>query len=198
MRHPFVKILLSCSLACPSALWAGDQAAGFDVLAVIENGDTIPFELLPIQKVYPTPEAKFASNDRGRKIFWRTIRDVKKTLPYAKQIAAEVHAIDEATMGWSEAKRKDYMKEHEDDLVDKFKPALKKLSLRQGKILIKLVDRQCGQSSYELIKAYRGGFRAAFWQGFAKMLGADLKSGYDKEEEEILEYAIHLVEEGRI
>lgn len=176
---------------------ANDVATGFDVLAVIDKGDTIPFELLPTQIVYPNPLSTYTS-ERKIKLFWRTVRDVKKTLPYAKQIAAEVHAIDEYTKNMSESQRKNYMKDHEDALVDKFKPALKKLSLRQGKILIKLVDRECGQSSYELIKAYRGGFRAAFWQGFAKMLGADLKADYNREEEEVLEYVINLVENGQI
>lgn len=195
MRRFFAIVLLALVAAVSSAR-AGDAATGYDVLAVIDHGDTIPFELLPIQIVYPNPVNTY--DEKTRKFFWKTVRDVKKTLPYAKQIAAEVHAIDEATKGMTESQRKSYMRAHEDDLVGKFKPALKKLTLKQGKILIKLVDRQCGQSSYELIKAYRGGFRAAFWQGFAKMFGADLKAGYNAQEEEVIEAVINLVENGQL
>ncbi len=192
----FLAVLLIAFSAAVSSVRAGDSATGYDVLAVIDHGDTIPFELLPIQFVYPNPVNTY--DEKTRKFFWKTVRDVKKTLPYAKQIAAEVQAIDNATKGMTEAQRKAYMKAHEDDLVNKFKPALKKLTLKQGKILIKLVDRQCGQSSYELIKAYRGGFRAAFWQGFAKMLGADLKANYNAKEEEVIEAVINLVENGQL
>lgn len=195
MRRFFAILFIICSAAV-SSVRAGDAATGYDVLAVIDRGDTIPFELLPIQVVYPNPVNSY--DEKTRKFFWKTVRDVKKTLPYAKQIAAEVHAIDNATKGMTEKQRKAYMKEHEDVLVDKFKPALKKLTLKQGKILIKLVDRQCGQSSYELIKAYRGGFRAAFWQGFAKMFGADLKANYNAKEEEVIEAVINLVENGQL
>lgn len=195
MRRFFAILFITLAAAFSSAR-AGDAATGYDVLAVIDHGDTIPFELLPIQFVYPNPVNTY--DEKTRKFFWKTVRDVKKTLPYAKQIAAEVKAIDEATKGMSDSQRKSYMKAHEDDLVNKFKPALKKLTLKQGKILIKLVDRECGQSSYELIKAYRGGFRAAFWQGFAKMLGADLKANYNVKEEEVIEAVINLVENGQL
>lgn len=180
-----------------SSSFGQDSSAGIDVPAVIENGDTIPFETLKQVWVYPNP-FDVARSQRKRKIFWRIVRDVKKTLPYSKMIAEEVAAIDLATMNMSEKDRKAYMKSHEDELVDKFKPELKNLSLRQGKMLIKLVDRQCGKTSYELVKDYRGTVRAVFWQGFASIFGASLKSGFSKEEDEVIEYVINMIENGQL
>ena len=83
----FLAVLLIAFSAAVSSVRAGDSATGYDVLAVIDHGDTIPFELLPIQFVYPNPVNTY--DEKTRKFFWKTVRDVKKTLPYAKQIAAE-------------------------------------------------------------------------------------------------------------
>ncbi len=196
MIRQLSKYLLWAFLTgCPLQLLADDvSVGGYEVLAIIENGDTIPFELLPNHIVYPV----YSYSGEREKFYWKTVRDVKKTLPYAKQIAAEVRKVDEVTKGMTDKQRKNYMRDHEDDLVNKFKPALKKLTLKQGKLLIKLVDRQTGHSSYELIKDYRGGFRAGFWQGFAKMLGADLKADYNPDQEKIIERVINLVENGQL
>ena len=174
-----------------------DMAAGFEVPAVIENGDTIPLYTLPVVTVFPDPSLVY-TDGRKRQIFWRIVRDVKKTYPYARMIAAEVNKVDASTRGMSESQRKAYMKKHENDLVDKFKPQLRTLTFRQGKMLIKLVDRECNKTSYDLIKEYRGSFRAFFWQGFARLLGADLNSSYDKDENQVIETVIEMVEAGRL
>ena len=92
------------------------------------------------------------------------------------------------------------MKKKEDELVAIYKPIFRKMTLSQGKMMIRLVDRQCEKTSYALVKQFRGGFRAAFWQGFAKMLGADLKVSYDPNDENdrIVERVIILVEAGQL
>ncbi len=167
------------------------------VSAYIEDGDTIPQLLLP--PVYVFPILHFKSKQQ-EKFYWRTVRDVKRTLPYAKAIGrtlAEINAELEKIP--DEKGKKAYMKSKEDDLIGKYEPQLKKLTLSQGKMLIRLVDRECEQTSYELIKQYRGGFRAFFWQGFARLLGADLKANYDKDDEDkIVERVIILVEAGQL
>ncbi|MCK9156655.1 MAG: DUF4294 domain-containing protein [Paludibacteraceae bacterium] len=167
------------------------------VSAYIEDGDTIPQLLLP--PVYVFPILHFKSKQQ-EKFYWRTVRDVKRTLPYAKAIGrtlAEINAELEKIP--DEKGKKAYMKSKEDDLIGKYEPQLKKLTLSQGKMLIRLVDRECEQTSYELIKQYRGGFRAFFWQGFARLFGADLKANYDKDDEDkIVERVIILVEAGQL
>lgn len=174
-------------------------ADGYRVLAVIdENGDTIPSILLPQFYVYPPLVFK---SEKQEKFYWRTVRDVKKTLPYAKQVAKLWKQVDEEMAQLPDDKaRKKYRKEKEDELLATYKPILKKFTLSQGKMMIRLVDRQCDKTSYQLVKEFRGGFRAAFWQGFAKMFGANLKTEYDPDNEDdaIVERVITLVEAGQL
>lgn len=192
-------------IVCFSLIFVSLQIKAQDVMvtvdnvvsAYIEDGDTIPQLLLP--PVYVFPILHFKSKQQ-EKFYWRTVRDVKRTLPYAKAIGrtlAEINAELEKIP--DEKGKKAYMKSKEDDLIGKYEPQLKKLTLSQGKMLIRLVDRECEQTSYELIKQYRGGFRAFFWQGFARLFGADLKANYDKDDEDkIVERVIILVEAGQL
>lgn len=175
-----------------------DVEVGRRVPAYIEGGDTIPHIML--QQVYVFPKLVF-KNERQEKFYWKTVRDVKKTLPYAKLISRIVQEYDStlATMT-SEKEKKAFMEQKEDELVATYKPIFKKMTLSQGKMMIRLVDRQCDRTSYSLVKQFRGGFRAFFWQGFAKMLGADLKVKYDPNDEDdrIVERVITLVEAGQL
>ena len=76
---------------------------------------------------------------------------------------------------------------------------MKKLTFRQGKLLIKLVDRECNQSSYELVKAFMGPFKAGMYQAFAALFGASLKKEYDPEnDDKLVERVIVLVENGQL
>lgn len=170
----------------------------YDLPAIIEGSDTIPYVALP--QVYVFPVLKFKSA-KQEKFYWRTVRDVKKTLPHAKAIAAVLNEINaELEKIPNEKDKKKFMKSKEDVLLGQFEPQLKKLSLRQGKLLIRLVDRQCDRTSYELIKDYRGGTRAFFWQGFARLFGANLKSEFDPNDpdDQIIERVILLVENGQL
>ena len=95
--------------------------------------------------------------------------------------------------------RQAHLKRMEKELFAQYKPELKKLSFSQGKLLIKLIDRECNQSSYNLLKAYLGSFRAGFWNFFAGMFGASLKSEYDpKGKDAMTERVVVLVENGLI
>jgi hypothetical protein len=127
--------------------------------------------------VYPPQMYRDFSGDiRYQKI----IRDVKRTLPYAKMIYTTLIETYEYIMTMpNEEDRRKHLSRMEDDLFKEYKPVLKKMSLSQGKLLIKLVDRECNQTSYELVKAFLGSFRAGFWNIFAGMFGASLKSTWD-------------------
>lgn len=167
--------------------------------AVDENGDTIPNLLLP--QIYVYPELVF-KDKKQEKFYWKTVRDVKKTLPYAKLVGKMLKDIDRDLAALpNDRERKKYMDAKEEELLATYKPILKKFTLSQGKMMIRLVDRECNKTSYQLIKQFRGGFRAVFWQGFAKMLGANLKVSYDantSEEDRIVERVINLVEAGQL
>ena len=189
----FILTIISCFIF---SLNAQDLETTIRLPAYTEDGDTIPQMMLPMVHVYPT--LNFSSK-KQEDFYWKTVRDVKRTLPYAKAIGNTLREINEDMNGMSEKERKAYMKSTENNLVKKYEPELKKLTLSQGKLLIILVDRECEKTSYELIKEYRGGIRAFFWQGFARIFGANLKSTYDKnEKDQIIERVIILVEAGQL
>jgi hypothetical protein len=129
--------------------------------------------------VYPPQTYKSFSEDAK---YQKLVRDVKKTLPYAKMIYATLIETYEYIMTLpAEEDRRKHLSRMEDDLVKEYKPVLKKMTFSQGKLLIKLVDRECNQTSYNLVKAFLGPFRAGFWNVFAGMFGASLKSNWDPE-----------------
>jgi hypothetical protein len=192
IKYLIITILFSSLFT----LQAQDVESGRRLPAFIENGDTIAQILLP--RVYIFPTLNFASH-KDEQFYWKTVRDVKRTLPYAKAIGMTLAEINYAMKDMTEKERKEYMKSKEKDLLGQYEPELKKLTLSQGKLLIRLVDRECEQTSYQLIKDYRGGLRAFFWQGFARLFGANLKSNYEKDDKDkIIERVIILVEAGQL
>ena len=147
------------------------------------------------------PELKF-KNKKEENFYWRTVRDVKLTLPYAKLIAETLIETYEYIETFPTKKeREDYLKQMEKSLFEQYKPILKRFSRRQARVLVKLIQRETHQSSYDIIRAFLGSFRAGFWQGFGKLFGVSLKAGYDPagdREDAILERVACGVEEGTI
>lgn len=130
----------------------------------------------------------------------RLVRDVKKVLPIAKEINRAVIETYEYLMTLpNEKAREKHMKAVEKGLKEQYTPRMKKLTFRQGKLLIKLVDRQTHSTGYELVKAFMGPFKAGFYQTFAALFGASLKKQYDPSGEDALtERVILLVENGQL
>jgi len=165
--------------------------------AVVQEWDTIPVINLRAIIVYPPMHFK---NEKAKIKYNRLVHDVKKTLPFAKLVYSTLIETYEymETLPTEEAKQK-HLKRMEKELFKEYKPTLKKLSLRQGKLLIKLIDRECNQTSYSLITAFLGSFRAGFWNFFAHFFGSSLKKEYDPmgKDKEIERVAV-LVENGMI
>lgn len=161
----------------------------------VDGGDSIKTLVMKDIYVYP-PQAyrNFAEDAKYQK----TVRDVKKTLPYAKMIYATLIETYEYIMTLpTEEERQKHLSRMENDLFKDYKPVLKKMSLSQGKLLIKLIDRECNQTSYDLVKAFLGPFRAGFWNIFAGMFGASLKSNWDpKGKDADTERIIEMIETG--
>ena len=164
---------------------------------VLEEGDTLKTLVLRDIYVYPPQSFKKSGDEEKYK---RLIRDIRKTLPYAKLIYGTLIETYEYMMTLPDDKARDaHMKRIEKELFAQYKPVLKKLSLSQGKLLIKLIDRECNQSSYDLLKAFLGPFRAGFWNVFASMFGASLKSDWDPEgKDAAAERIIEMIEMGMI
>lgn len=165
--------------------------------AQIYEGDTIA--VVNLREVFVYPPVRF-KNKRDQAKYDKLVRDVKRTLPYAKMVyetLIETYEYMETLP--NDKARQIHLKRMEKELFAQYKPELKKLSLSQGKLLIKLIDRECNQSSFNLVKAYLGGFRAGFWNIFAGMFGASLKTEYDpKGKDAMTERVVVLVENGLI
>jgi hypothetical protein len=144
----------------------------------IEQGDTV-FQLqVPEIVIYPRPTFK---TEKAEKEYRRLVYNFRKVYPYALLAKQRLHEMDSAVaLIPTEKERKAYLKQKEKELFKEFSAPLKKLTFSQGRLLMRLIDREVGQTSYYLIKDLRGSFVAFFWQGIAKLFGADLKKPYDK------------------
>lgn len=200
MRMRWYKILILFLLCA-----AGSQAQQLKIntlpegvqRAQLDGKDTIA--VVNLQEVFIFPQMRF-KNKREQEKYNKLVRDVKRTLPYAKMVYETLIETYEYIKTLPNDKtRQEHLKRMEKDLFKEYKPKLKKLSFSQGKLLIKLINRECNQSSYNLLKAYLGSFRAGFWNLFAGMFGANLKSEYDpKGKDATTERIVILVERGLI
>jgi hypothetical protein len=99
----------------------------------------------------------------------------------------------------TEKEQRQYIKQVEQEIVDEYEDDLKKLTITQGRILLKLIDRETGETSYELLKELKGSFNAFFWQTLARIFGHNLKSEFDPEgEDKLLDEIMSLIEAGAI
>ncbi|MDF9830478.1 DUF4294 domain-containing protein [Parabacteroides sp. PF5-6] len=165
--------------------------------ATLEGTDTVA--VVALREVLVFPEMKF-KNEKERIAYTKLVRDVKKTYPYALLIYDTLIETYEYMETLPDDKaRQEHLERMEKELFKQYKPELKKLTFSQGKLLLKLINRQCNQSSYNLLKAYLGSFRAGFWNIFAGLFGASLKTTYDpKGEDAKTERVVMLVERGLI
>ena len=128
------------------------------------------------------------------------VRDVKKTLPYSKLITKTIQETNDTLMRITNKRERDrYMRKFEKEIYKKNESSFKNMTFSQGKLLIRLIDRECDATSYELIRAYRGSFTAGFYQLFAKIFGADLKAEYGSgKNDALIERIILQVESGQL
>jgi hypothetical protein len=161
----------------------------------IYNGDTVKTMVLRDTYIYPSQTFTTTSQEAQ---YQKLIRDVKKALPYAKMIYGTLIETYDYMMTLPDDKAREvHLKQMEKDLFAEYKPVLKKMTLSQGKLLIKLIDRECNQNSYDILKAFLGPFRAGFWNLFAGMFGASLKSDWDPDgRDAAAERIVQMVEMG--
>ncbi|MDE5838936.1 MAG: DUF4294 domain-containing protein [Paramuribaculum sp.] len=142
----------------------------------VVDGDSVKMNVLNTVTVFPPLKFK---NRKEEEFYWKTVRDVKKTLPYAKLICATLLETYEYIETFpTQKEREDYLKKMEGEIFKQYKPVLKKFSKSQAQLLIKLIKRETDQSSYNIIKAFLGSFRAGFWQTFGRFFGVNLKGDY--------------------
>ena len=163
---------------------------------VVEGKDTIYIDEIKASKVYSRiPRQK---GKEWRK-YYRLVHNFSKSYPYAlvaKKLVIEADSTIAADK-LKGAKREKYINKVQKELFDVFEGQMRKLTVSQGALIMKLVDREVGKSSYNIIKGYKSGITAGFWQSIAKIFGSDLKKPYDPEgEDKQVEELVKIWEEG--
>ena len=163
----------------------------------IVDGDTIWTYLMPELPVY---KPKVFKNERERRRYNRLVYNVKRVLPLARKANMMLQETYEVLETLPTTREKDeHIKAVERDIKRQYTPEMKKLTFSQGKLLIKLVDRECNQSSFEIIRAFLGPLRAGFYQVFAWTFKASLKKEYDPEGEDAeVERIVRQIEAGQL
>jgi hypothetical protein len=176
---------------------AGDTLKHIVVPGKIIEGDTVPYIDMRTVVVFPQMDFSKWAELAG---YERLVANVKKVYPYAKQAGIKLteykHTLDSIP---TEKERKKFLKAAEKDLEKRFGPEIKELNFTQGKILIKLIYRQTGASTFAIVKELRGGFNAFIYQTVAKIFGYDLRTEYDPEgNDRMIEHIVLMIEDGSI
>ena len=157
---------------------------------VIENGDSVAvFHLTPVRKYARKPDMRR---------YARLVRAVKRVYPIAEEARVLMRTMESELLALPNKKQqKMYIKGIEKRLVREYTPVLKKMTIYDGSVLLKLIDRQVDDTAFDIIKEFRGGFEAGLWQALAKMFGNNLKTAYDPDQDDmLLEQIVTLYEKG--
>ncbi|HNT42236.1 MAG TPA: DUF4294 domain-containing protein [Tenuifilaceae bacterium] len=162
---------------------------------VFYEGDTIPY--IKLREVVKYGKRRFKSRSEMNQ-YYKMIRNLKLTYPYAQLAKYKLLEMNEdLKMIKTERERREYINQAEKELRMQYEKDLRKFTVSQGKMLMKLIDRETGATSYDLVKELKGGFSATFWQGVARLFGSNLKVKFDPEgEDKLLNELIGLYEKG--
>ena len=190
MKSRVVILLLLVAFVVPSAL-AQRRSRGFwHQEWTVDKGDTIPLvHILPIRKYARKPDMRR---------YQRLIRQVKKCYPLAKQARIEMEKMERQLLAVKDKKEQEKLaKQLQKQLIKQYTPVILKMTISEGKVLLKLIDRETEYTAFQIIKDFRGGFVAGFWQMFAKMFGNNLKLEYEPEtKDKVLEQIVTYYEMG--
>lgn len=188
-------IIILISILTFSGLNAQEKDTSDFMMGIVKDSDTIIHK--NIQEVIIFPQRKFKNKRQSRR-YSRYVQKVKKVYPVAVKARVLLAKYEPEYYALEDKRdRKKLMKKLEKELFAEHKEDLKKWSMSDGRILLKLINRETERTPYTLIKDFRGDIRAVFWQGVALIFSNNLKSGYDPEEEDrILEEIVTLIEAG--
>lgn len=163
----------------------------------VVEGDTIFNGYIPELTIFNPLVFK---NEKEQIEYTKLVRDVKRTLPYAKLVARSIIESYETMQTLPDEKTKQkHLEAVQKYMMDEYKPKLKKLTRKQGQILIKLIDRECNTSSFNIVKSLMGSFKAGVYNTFAGIFGNSLKTQYDPEnKDKMIERIVILIEQGSI
>ena len=169
---------------------------GYPVDALVRDGDTVL--IVNLDEVVIQPRSKHATRDLRQ--YRKLIYNVKKVYPYAKLAGTKFGEVSAHLDSLStNREQREYIRQVEEEILKQYENDLKDLTITQGRILIRLIDRETSQTSYEVVKDLRGGFQAAFWQAIARIFGSNLKTEYEPEgEDKMIEEIMVMIEKGQL
>lgn len=183
---------------CCFAFVSGQEVVGSHVYrAVVVDGDTIPMVDLAPAHV----ESRWTARDRRQmERYDRLTRNVLRVYPYARLTGHLLREYEHDLAQMQNSSDQElYLKLAEAELRAEFEAEVKDLTVSQGKVLIKLIDRETGRTSYDLVRTLRGSFTAFVWQGMARMFGHDLRGSYDPDgDDKLVELIVQRVERGEL
>jgi hypothetical protein len=173
------------------------ELEGYPVDVIVQNGDTLYLTSIDEAVIQPR---KRAAATRDLRQYRKLVYNVKKVYPYAKLAGAKYGEVSAHLQTLKTGKeQRDYIKQIEEELLKQYEEDLKNLTVTQGRILIKLIDRETSKTSFEVVKDLRGSFQAAFWQAIARLFGSNLKTEFDPEgEDKVLNEIMIMIENGQL
>lgn len=195
VRHIVPSVILLLTL--PTSKLCAQEGTYYKCPAEMYNGELIAS--LWIQEIFIYPPLVF-TNDKQRTEYTRLVRDVKKAMPYAQDVSKMIIETYEymGTLPDEKAKKK-HLSTVQKYVMDTYKPRMKKLTKNQGKILVKLIDRECNVSTYEIVKSLVGSFKAGVYNAFAGIFGNSLKQEYDPEgKDRLIERIVVQIQQGTL
>lgn len=175
----FFLLVLTARGQSDSVKANNDTLAGKAYLLQQVERDGVVLPEVEIKEVVVSPHPKFPKKSDFRR-YERLVYNIKRVYPYALIVRNKLYSVNQDLMDFqTEKERKEYMKTVEKDVFAQYEGDMRQMTITQGRLLIKLIDRETQNTSYTLIKDYRGKFAAAFWQGIARIFGTNLKEQYD-------------------
>lgn len=198
MLKAVLTFIIIVSACCAAKSQTAAPAGGTAIArGVIVDGDTIPH--VRLREIKIMPRRRFRSK-RAAQRYSRLVRNIKTVLPYARIAGRKIAEIeDNLALMSDEKQKKEYLKKAEKELFQEFEKPLRRLTVSQGRLLIKLIDRETGSTSYTIIRQLKGRFSAFLWQSVARIFGSNLKSEFDGEgEDRMIEYIINQIDNGEL
>ena len=199
MIRKIFKFIVFCTLLSPMAT-AQDTINFSDdciLYGVIIDGDTMLVSSIDEVIVFQKP--KFNTRREWRR-YYRLVRHIKKVYPLAKAAGEKYDSVSTVMLNLETNKeQRKYLKQVEDEIMTEYEDDIRRLTISQGKILLKLIDREIGETSYDILKELKGSFTAFFWQTIARIFGQNLKIEFDPEgEDRLINEIVILIENGQL
>ena len=173
------------------------ELGGVPVIALVKDGDTTLISQL--EEAVIQPRSRHATA-RDMRQYWRLVYNVKKVYPYAKLAGEKFAEVNTHMQSLKTRKeQREYIRQVENELLKQYEEDLKSLTITQGRILIKLIDRETSETSYNVVKDLRGSFQATFWQAIARLFGSNLKAEFDAAaEDKMIDDIMVMIEKGQL